>query len=117
MKVLKSCIKEARMLINFEASLTEKAAFVQNAKRYTAGNLSEWLRYASRYYQPKAPIERTKPTRPRKEARMLVNFEATEAEKQMLNDRAAELDISVSDWIRHAGRYHVPSDEHLIAVE
>lgn len=39
-------------LVNLKVSVTERKLLVQLARKYTKGNLSEWLRKAGKFFKP-----------------------------------------------------------------
>lgn len=51
---LKKLVKEAMRMIGFRVSETEYQVIEEKAKKFTEGNVSEWVRYASVNMEPKA---------------------------------------------------------------
>lgn len=52
--MLKKLVKEAMRMIGFRVSDSEFKVIEAKAKKYTGGNVSEWVRYASINMEPKA---------------------------------------------------------------
>jgi len=53
-KLLKEVKTEIRTIINFKITKSERKTIEQNAKKYTKGNVSLWLRYCALHHAPKA---------------------------------------------------------------
>lgn len=51
--ILKSVVKEVMTSIGLRVSETERAIIEAKAKKFTKGNVSEWVRYAAINMQPK----------------------------------------------------------------
>lgn len=52
-KLLKEIKTEKRTLVNFKITKGERKTIEKNAKKYTGGNVSHWIRYCALNYKPK----------------------------------------------------------------
>lgn len=58
--ILKKLVREKKKMVNLKMTPTEIAACWANARRYTRGNFSEWVRTAATEYRPKRADVTTK---------------------------------------------------------
>lgn len=53
MKILKRLVKEKQKNVNFRCTLEQLELMKENAKKYTKGDLTKWLRASALDYSPK----------------------------------------------------------------
>jgi len=52
-KILRQISNAKKTLMNFKISNQDRKAVIENANKYTGGNISAWVKYASLNYKPK----------------------------------------------------------------